>query len=228
LTQPPNFPPPRSRPAVRASWLMLAIGVFQILTGALFVAAGYLMPVDQLQPEQAQRLHQLEAQLHASMTTVLVIAGGVVAVMGIYHIAMSFFVARRSRGAIYTTLVNSFLVIGWCAISALGQLLSGDVADAVAGSCFLFMIAGLFVWLIVWLFQALRSSTSTAAMAQYQAQYWQSLQQQQAFAQPPAPGVPPPGGVPFEPPPPPQPPSPEPTGWAYGPQTPPPAPPAGM
>ena len=204
---------------------MLAIGIFQILTGVLFIAAGYFMPVNQLQPEQVQKLHQLETQLHASMTMVLVIAGCVVATMGLYHVVMSFLVARRLRGAIYTVIVTSFLVLGWCAISALGQILTGDVADAVAGSCFLFIISGLFVWQIVWLFQALRSSTSTAAMAQYQAQYWQSLQQQQTFAQPPAPGVPPPpANVPFAPPPPPQPPSPEPTGWAYGAQTPPPPP----
>jgi hypothetical protein len=230
LTQDPNLPSTLpsglrrpSPPASRAGWLAMAIGVLLILAGGCFAACGFLLPYAQLSAEQEQNLKQLEAQFHGSLTTIFIAIGCVVAVAGIYHIVIGFFVRRGNRSAIYSTIVTSFLLMGWCVLNTLGGLVMG-APNAAAGVCFLVVIGALFVWLIRWLFQALRSSTSTAAMAQYQAQYWQSLQQQQAFAQPPAPGVPPPPAVPFAPPPPPQPPSPEPTGWAYGAQTPPPPP----
>jgi hypothetical protein len=204
---------------------MFAIGILMILGGALLAACGFLVPpsevIKQLPPDQSEMRHQIEAQLPGQFTATMVVAGSLAAAAGVYHILLSVFVRRGGRRAIYSGITTSVLAIGLGALNALSGLSLG-AAPAIFGSCFFCVIAGLFVWLIVWLFQALRNSTSTAAMAQYQAQYWQSLQQQQAFARPPAPGVPPPATIPFAPPPPPQPPSPEPTGWAYGAQTQPP------
>jgi hypothetical protein len=203
---------------------MLGIGILMLVFGALFVTFAFLMPTAQLQPDQAQKLHQLEAQLHMSLSTVFITAGSVLAGAGLYHVVMSFFVRRGGRPAIYTTIVSSFLVIGWCVLSALNGLMSG-AGDAGAGVCFLAVIGAIFIWLVLWLFQALRGTGSSAAAARYQAQYWQMLQQHTAYAQQPGMGVPPPPMSPPAPPPPPQPPAPEPPGWAYGSQTPPPSPP---
>jgi hypothetical protein len=199
---------------------MFAVGLLLMLGGGCFAACGFLLPGVQLPPDQAQNFQQLEKQFHGKFTIVFVAIGGVIILFGIYHIVMSFFVRRAKRGAIYATIATSFLAIGWCTLNTLGGLVMG-AANALAGVCFLVVIGAIFVWQLLWLFQALRGSSSAAAAAQYQAQYWQMLQQQQAYGQPTGLSAPPPPTTTLGPPPPPQPPSPDPAGWAYGPQTPP-------
>jgi uncharacterized membrane protein len=204
---------------------MIGIGFLMLVGGGCFVACGFLLPTAQLPPEQAQNLHKIESEFHGSFTAIFATMGVIFAAIGIYHIVAGFFVRKGWRGAIFTAIVSSFLAIGWCLVNTLGEVTTG-AANAAAAVCFMIVIGVLFAWLLVWLFQALRGVGSAAEVAQYHAQYWQSLHNQQAYAQ--AGGMPvpppPPSGV-LAPPPPPQPPSPEPTGWAYGSQTPPPPPP---
>ena len=202
---------------------MAAIGVLLLLGGGLFIACGFIMPYAQLTPEQSAKYHELEKELPGSVTAVFITVGSAIALSGIYHLVLGYFVRRGKRGAIYTAIVTSMIAIGFCLLYTLGGIMMGG-SDAIAGMCFLVLIGALFVWLIVWLFQALRGASPVAAAAQVQAQYWQMLQQQQGYAQMPGAGPPPPPMGFLAPPPPPEPPSPEPTGWAYGPQTPPPGP----
>jgi MFS family permease len=209
-----------SRPAARAGWLMAGIGVLLLLGAGLFIACAFIMPYAQLTPEQAAKFRELEKQLPVSMTAFFVAVGSAIGLAGIYHLILGFFVRRGKRGAIYTGIVTSVIAIGFCALYMLAGILMGG-ADAIGGMCFLVVIGTLFVWLITWLIQALRGGGAIGAAAQAQAQYWQMMQQQQGYVQVP----PPPMGILTAPPPPPEPPSPEPTGWAYGAQTPPPAPP---
>jgi hypothetical protein len=204
---------------------MVAIGILMFLGGGLVAALGFLMPESQLPPDQVEKLHQLETQLHASLATVCITAGCVFAVAGVYHMVMGLLVRKGRRGPIYTAVVTSFLVIGWCVVNSISSVNFAG-ASAAPGVCLLVIIGAVFVWLLLWLFQALRGSSSSAAAAQYQAQYWQMLQQQQAYGQQQGMAIPPPPTGVLAPPPPPQPPSPEPSGWAYGSQSPPPPPPA--
>jgi uncharacterized membrane protein (DUF2068 family) len=204
---------------------MMAIGLLMLLGGGCFLACGFVLNAAQLTPDQMAKVHQLELQFHASTKEIFATMGIVVAVAGIYHVGVGFFVRRAMRWAIYTAIVTTIGALGLFGLDIMGGVAFGG-ADAIAGICVLVVIGSIFIWLFLWLFSALRGlSASGAAAAQYQAQYWQMLQQQQAYAQQPGMPVPPPPGA-FGPPPPPQPPSPEPTGWAYGQQTPPPPPPS--
>jgi succinate dehydrogenase hydrophobic anchor subunit len=191
---------------------MVAIGSFMLLGGGCFAACGFILPGAQLPPEQAEQLQKIEAQFHGNFTAIFVAVGIIFAANGIYHIVMGFIVRRGARGAIYAAIVSSFLALGWFAINTLGAAATGS-ADMASGLCFMIAVGSIFVWLLVWLFAALRGTTSPAAVAQYQAQYWQSLQNQQSFGPP----VPPPNVLT-----PPPPPSPDPKGWAYENQVPPP------
>jgi hypothetical protein len=203
---------------------MAGIGILLLLGAGLFIACGFIMPYAQLTPEQMAKYHELEKELPGSVTAVFLTVGTAIALAGIYHLILGYFVRRGRRGAIYTAIVTSMIAIGFCLLYTMGIIMMGG-ADAIGGLCFLVVIGALFVWLIMWLFQALRGAGSIAVAAQMQAQYWQMRQQQQGYAQVPG-AVPPPPPVLIPPPPgvlapPPEPPSPEPTGWAYAAQTPP-------
>jgi hypothetical protein len=207
----------RNRSALTAGWLMIAIGFLMLLCGGCVAACGVVLPNADLPPDQKANLPKVEAEFHGSLTVVCAAMGIIIGSVGLYHIITGFFVRKGQRGALYTAIVSSFLTLGWCGINTLGAVLGG-ATDALAGVLLMTLIGGAFVVLLGLLFQALREPASAIAAAQYQAQYWQSLQQQRAFSQPGMVLPPPmnPAAIPAGPP---EPPFPEPMGWAYGAQT---------
>jgi hypothetical protein len=213
---------------------MIAIGILILLGGGLLVAGAFFITASQLPPDEAAKVQQLEKQFPGLLRAAYLMMGGVAILAAIYHMAVGFLVRRGKRGAIYTAIATSFLALLFCAgYTLMGIVVAGS--DAAGGVCFLVFVVALFIWLLFWLFDALRDGPSPAAIAQYQAQYWKMQQQHQAYVSQPRAGPPPPAGADAPPPPlsvfappaPPQPPSPEPTGWTYAAQTPPPPPPSG-
>jgi hypothetical protein len=185
-------------PARRAMWLMLILGIITVLFGGCFSLVGAMWQelVKQMPPESQAQFDRLEQQLqgvHAQ--TYLLVAGIATLVVGLLHVALSFFVRRGSM----TPIVLGILLCGGMlllfALAAIGNAVSGQLP----GICF--GVVGLALWglLLAWLIHAASRSGQIAAMrgygvqqyaAQY-AQYQQSQQQQQP-------------GYSFPPPPPPQ------------------------
>ncbi len=195
---PMGYPPPQFGPnyAKRAGWLMLGLGIVILLFGGCFFGFAFL-PFDQLPADQQQNFHQIESQLHMPVKTFFEIAGVLVMVVGLAHFILSFFVRGGGKGSIITAMILTGLVIGWIGLNTVFGILSG-APNAIAGACVMLIVLLVFGWQFAWLLQAVRDKKDPAALAQYQAQYWQYQQQQQMYQQPYPPGYgyppPPPGG----------------------------------
>lgn len=198
-------------PARRAGVLMIILGALAMTCGTCALGFSYT-PTDQLPAEQQEAFRQMEEQVGMSLMTYMRWAGAGLMVPGVAFVLIGVWVRRGTRAAIVTAMVAAGLAVLYFALGSVLMLVRGAGIQA----CFQLVLVAPFGLLIVWLAQAWRYAGALgASQSQYQAQYWQYLQQQQQYGQQypaggyaPPPGQPPiaPGGSPLPPPPPPPPP----------------------
>ena len=172
-------------PARRASVLMFILCGFGLLCGAFITLIGAIMTPQMIAeaPNNAQ-IHEFEAKLGGIPLRGMMIAMGVLCLLpSILYGILGFFV----RSGKMVPLVISTVLAGISLVLIFIQLLGGiaqgaaDPATLGAAICMMGIPLVLCIMLLVWLIQAMRAApTVAAAQQQFQAQYWQSMQQQQA------------------------------------------------
>jgi hypothetical protein len=193
---------PLLAPARRAGLLMIILGS---ITAAYFLcngAAFIVMPTDQLFTHSTLPPGQEVPFTPETLKKVGVIMSSLMLIVGIAMIVVGVMTRQHSPGAIVAGIVLSSILALLGALCVLVMLVTGLSAPLMfAFACVLSIPVALLVLNLFWLAQALRAAPQLRAMqAQYQAQFWQYQQNQQAYAQPPWYG-----GVPPPPPPPPPP-----------------------
>lgn len=210
----------------RAGMMLFVTGALMLLSGGLCVGAGAVMPWDKvlekISEQAAQNGQALPPQATAPFMQAVCIAFGVGSfVLGLAQIILGIFVRKSGIVSTVLAIVLTSLVV---AILLFILVRSGLEAamnpqntagpNLVAGICMFSLPLALSILQLVWLGMAAKGySALQTAKAQYNAQYWQYVQAQQGFVQPPL-GIPqpPPGqgpvggyggsaGVPIPPPP---------------------------
>jgi hypothetical protein len=197
---PPNAPGPGfyygadpwahlTRPARQAGVMMMVLGGVGLVCAGCMGLLGGMVPLDQMPPEQVAVFQQLEAQTGLSATTFIRIMAGVMALPGLLLILLGAFVRAGSVVAQWISVILAgliLLVLGLNLLSGIVQMIA-DPAAALAHGVGIFMVLvlmGLFILLMVWLIRAISASGQLKlARLQYQMQYWQYMQRQQAYAQ---------------------------------------------
>jgi len=167
---------------------MFVIGGVGLCCGVCCIGLLRLTPVSDLIAQSGIDFAPLQ-QAGLSPETFFRVVYGIMAVTGLVGslllIVLGVFVRKGSMGAIITSIVLAslmalLLVIN--AITGLVQLAGVQSSSALAGLITVLVFLGLFIVLLTWLAQAARGvSAMRAAQMQYQAQYLQYMQQQQAY-----------------------------------------------
>lgn len=173
-------------PARRASILMFIFGGLALLCGlGMTLLGAVLTPQMMSQFPNAGELHAMESQLGMPMRLLLIVWGLFVLVPAILYIVLGFFVRRGGL----VSCVLGLVLAGGTSLVALLQIIGlvsqrGDPVALAFGACMVLFSLVLCVLLLMWLIQAVRAAPAAAAMRnQFNAQYWQSYQQQQQYAQ---------------------------------------------
>lgn len=172
-------------PARRASVLMFVLGGLGLLCGALITLSGLVLTPEMIaQSPNSAQFHEFETQFSGISIRAFMIAMGVFCLLpSILYAVMGFFV----RSGKMVSVVLSTVLSGITLLLVLFLLLSVFVNGAKnptaipAGLCMTVIPLVLCIVLLVTLIQAIRAApTVAAAQQQFQNQYWQSMQQQQA------------------------------------------------
>jgi hypothetical protein len=164
---------------------MIVLGSLKLACG--IGAFGLAWKWHQLPPEMAQAMQTLEAQAAALDMTgqeVLRMQGGLVSFIGALLVILGIFVRRGSRGVAIASIVIAgllLLLLAYEIVASLGTRLSGQM---LAGLCVPAMIGSMYALLLGWLIQAVRAAPRLRrANEQWQAMWWQYMQQQQRYMQ---------------------------------------------
>jgi hypothetical protein len=199
---------------------MIVLGALAVLFGLAVAVMGAVCLTPELlqKPEfqpMRQQLEQAERQSGMTAQKMLVWTGSFPLAIGAVLGALGFVVRGGTKGAVTAGLVLVSLVAVLLALLILMMLVqgaaTGQLPQAVAGTCFYGVPLALLGVVVVWLVQAARAAPKVEwARQHYQAQLWQYQQYQQAYLQnvqqQPMSGNPPPG-QPGQLPPSPQPPA---------------------
>lgn len=170
-------------PARRASVLMFVLCGLGLLCGAFMTLFGVIVtPQFIAQMPNSAQLHEVELQLGISLQEMMIIAGIVCLVPGILYGIMGFLVRGGRTGAVVVSIVLTALTLVLILIQVPGAIAKGgDPASLGAALCMMGVPLVLCIVLLTTLIKALRAAPNVDAMQQqFQAQYWQSMQQQQA------------------------------------------------
>ncbi len=171
-------------PARRASVLMFVLCGIGLLCGGFMTLFGVIMTPQMIaQAPNSAQLHEVESQLGGiSLQTMMLVAGIICIIPSILYGVMGFLVRGGRTGSVVVSIVLTALTLVLIFIQVLGGIAKGgDPASLGAALCMMGIPLVLCIVLLVTLVKALRAAPSVDAMQQqFQAQYWQSMQQQQA------------------------------------------------
>ena len=172
------------------------LAVYSLCNGA----SALVLPADRLL--EANPLAHGDAGVVSPQTlkTVGVILSAVMLLVGIAMIVLGVLTRQNSSPAIVTGIILSSVMALLAGLFVLVMLVTGLTSPLMFGfACVLALPLALLILNVFWLAQALRARPQLRAMqAQYQSQFWQYQQTQQAYAQQQQPWY---GGVPPPPPP---------------------------
>jgi hypothetical protein len=198
-------------PARNAGLLSIIVGGLLIVCGAGCIGIGALVPFDQVRAEQPALFEQFDAQFgedSANMMKWILITMGIITVVpAVLMIILGIFARRGGLGPIVTLMVLTILMLLGGVAQLVGSLLQGGGdPNTLIGTCIMVIPLALLAVLMYFLIAAARAAPQVRMMRdQYQSQFWQYQQNQQAYGQQPqhwqAPPPPPP--PPQNPPPPP-------------------------
>jgi hypothetical protein len=169
------------RAAKRAGTLLMVLGCVGLLCGAAgaFMAKNWDLLMSQ-QPAEMRASMPPEANAAAVMHGSL-IALGVAFIM----VILGVLVRRGAKGpTVISTVLVGILIVYPFGLSILGALvLAGrGMPQGAISACMFTIVVGVLIWELIWLIGALRGSSAAQQLqAAYQAQYWQYVQQQQAY-----------------------------------------------
>jgi hypothetical protein len=173
------FSDPLAR-AERAGLLMIVMGILTMLcgVGTAFISQNWEAILAQ-QPAEVRSGIPAEVNSHTLLSEAKIIAGIALGLM-----ALGVVVRRGRKGPCIAAiglvgLISVFFTL--IAVAGLAQVGRGNPMGI--GAVLVFGSADLVViWLLIWLIQAFNSTSQIAqTQSAYQAQYWQHLQQQQAY-----------------------------------------------
>lgn len=172
-------------PARRASVLMFVLGGLGLMCGAFITFRGIIATPEMIaQGMNSDQLHVIDSTWGRNALRGITIAMGVFCLLpSILYAIMGYWV----RSGKMASVVLSIVLTGFTSLLVLLGLLSvvvaggGDPAALLGAFCMMGIPLVLCIMLLVWLIQAMRAAPAVAAQQQqFQAQYWQSMQQQQA------------------------------------------------
>ncbi|MCY2951845.1 MAG: hypothetical protein NTU53_07690, partial [Planctomycetota bacterium] len=182
-------------PFRRGGLLMIIFGALGLLMGGCFGVVAGLVRLEQIPPEMAQVVQEIESKGQLSFKVLLAVWSVMVSVLSVLLVVLGLFVRKGSRGAVVAGMVLVGLILLFLVWNLLGSLAmaGGGGAQAFGGVCMAVVMLAMFGLLMGWLVQAARAVPMLrGAAAQYQNQYWQYMQGQQQYGQ----GY---GGVPVPP-----------------------------
>lgn len=221
-------------PARRASVLMFVLGGLGLMCGAFITFGGLVLTPEMIaQSPNSAQFHEFETQFSGISIRAAVIAMGILFLLpSILYAIMGFFVRSGKMASVVLSLVLTGITVLLSLFGLLSVVIGAtqNPASLPGGLCMTGIPLVLCITLLVSLIQALRAAPAIGAMQQqFQAQYWQSMQQQQAAQLGYGYGMPPGYGYgappPSQPPAPPAPPGQAPVDY-QAPLMPPPPPPA--
>lgn len=162
-------------PARRASTLMFVLGGIATLMGLCMGAFAFL-PMEQLAAQGGRQLPPLPAGMTWS------VVAGVFAVIslfaGVSQLLIAGFVRRATRTPILLGIIVASLILIYFVINTASGLIHNQPGAGILG----LVVLSIYALQIYLLIQALRAVPYLKQMhAAYQAQYWQYVQQQQAY-----------------------------------------------
>lgn len=174
-------------PARRAAILQAILGGLLLLCGVCVGAIPWVVDVGEIIAQSGMTLPQMppgvspEEMVRGAYTLIGVVGG----LVGVALVVLSVFVRHGGRGPAVTSIVLQALVVLVLALNFIGGLMQ-MASNPLAGITTLLMLGvliGLFGLNIAWLTTAARSAAQISMVRQqYQAQYHQYHQQQQAYA----------------------------------------------
>jgi len=172
-------------PARRASVLMFVLGGLGLMCGAFITFGGLVLTPEMIaQSPNSAQFHEFETQFSGISIRAAVIAMGILFLLpSILYGIMGFFVRSGKMASVVLSLVLTGITILLALFGLLSVVVSaaGNPASLPGGLCMTGIPLVLCITLLVSLIQALRAAPAIGAMQQqFQAQYWQSMQQQQA------------------------------------------------
>ena len=173
------FPDPLAL-AKRAGILMIVLGVLTMLcgVGTAFISQNWEAILAQ-QPAEVRSSIPAEVNSHALLSEAKLISGIALGLM-----ALGVVVRRGRKGPCIAAIGLVGLIAVFFALIVVASLTQIGRGNPMGiGAVLIFGSADLVViWLLIWLIQALNSTSQIAqTQSAYQAQYWQHLQQQQAY-----------------------------------------------
>lgn len=175
-------------PARRAGVLMFVLGGLGMACGVCLGISALITPIESMISASGMNVPELPPGMSIGqlMRIAYVVMAVGLLIQSILMIVLGVFVRRGSVGAIITSLVICVLVTLFLLINFIGPLMQLGHAPGTAIMSLTMIAVPLCLYglLIMWLLQAKRSADTVSAMRmQYQAQYWQYMQQQQMYQQ---------------------------------------------
>jgi hypothetical protein len=175
------------KPARRASVLQGILGALTLGCGVLIGAMPFITDVEELILQSGNKMPELPPgySMDEMLRIVFGMLGGCSGVLGLAMLVLCFFVRSGSRGAIFTSMALTGVILAVLALRVvvgLVQVLSNPLAivDLIMGVA----LAGVFGLNMFWLSAAAKSGPAAmAAQHQYMAQYYHYQQQQYAYNQ---------------------------------------------
>ncbi len=193
----PASQPELLAPAKRASILQAIVGGLLLFCGVCIGTMPWVvnMNFEEIVAASGMKIPDLppDMTLEQVMRIAYTLVGGCGSIFGILLLVLSFYVRRGGSGPVIASIVLEsmvILVLAMNGVSALFQMTSNPMAGAAA-LVFLSVPLALFGLNVAWLIAAARNASRLRDLrAQYQAQFYQYQQTQQAYAQPGGYGVP--------------------------------------
>ena len=178
----PQLPVDPLAPARRASLMMFILGTLGLLCGVCMGVVA-VMPIEQMMAQQGTSLPPLPPGMSYSMLPKLFGAIAILAVIAsVAQLILGVYVRKASAGASVCGIVLAALFVLYFVANTIFAAIGGQGMAAMAVSLGLSAVS---IFQLVLLIQALRASSIVKQMqAAYQAQYWQYMQQQQAYQTP--------------------------------------------
>jgi hypothetical protein len=161
-----------------------------IILGCLGLTCGGLGLLLALNWEKVLALYppELRSQLQAAATPRQILGQQVITlIVALLFVVVGIFVRGGSRGAMILGTILTGLMLLLSALAVVGSIAAMAMGNSLGGAniCAAVVLGAVMLWQLLWLIGALRGGGGAAAAQQlqaaYQAQYWQYLQQQQAY-----------------------------------------------